>query len=190
LILGFAASASVVVGRSAGTGRVVVAPYPTARVRPCGGRDCRHRAAAAPATHPAAPREFRIRATPPPGDTRLFWSEVRGQGLFRRSRAAGTRPGGWPSGSRTPHRHPRSPRYHQPQASARCRAGATTTMEHRGGSDNGNAPSSWSAGRGRGAPSEESHAWRIVERVTLCHDELCGFSGLMSGSEPVPKATG
>jgi hypothetical protein len=146
LILGFAASASVVVGRSAGTGRVVVAPYPTARVRPCGGRDCRHRAAAAPATHPAAPREFRIRATPPPGDTRLFWSEVRGQGLFRRSRAAGTRPGGRASGSCTPHRPHRPPRHHRSQTPARCRAGVTTTMEHCRGHNHHDAPSSWFSG--------------------------------------------
>jgi hypothetical protein len=28
------------------------------------------------------------------------------------------------------------------------------------------------------------------ERVALCHDELCVFSGLMSGSQPVPGAPG
>jgi hypothetical protein len=77
---------------------------------------------------------------------RLFRSE--GQGLFRRSPAAGTRPGSRPSGSRTPHRPHQPPRPHPPQSPARCRPGAgpaqpprcsivvvlTTTMLHRRGS--------------------------------------------------------
>jgi hypothetical protein len=81
---------------------------------------------------------------------RLFRSEVRGQGLFRRSRAAGT-PARRAAGrqlyaSPASPAAPVSPVTSPGPVPGRCRAGATTTMEHCRGHNHHDAPSSWSAG--------------------------------------------
>ena len=81
---------------------------------------------------------------------RLFRSEVRGQGLFRRSRAAGT-PARRAAGrqlyaSPASPAAPVSPVTSPGPVPGRRRAGATTTMEHCRGHNHHDAPSSWFSG--------------------------------------------